>query len=60
MIGRRWVLLALVVVPIVAAGVAYGRDALKRPKGHGAGGYTCPLTGEVLPCPKCCPLKHGD
>lgn len=21
------------------------------------GGYTCPLTGEQLPCPKCCPLN---
>jgi hypothetical protein len=20
-------------------------------------GYTCPLTGEILPCPKCCPLN---
>lgn len=20
-------------------------------------GYTCPLTGEELPCPNCCPLK---
>lgn len=20
-------------------------------------GYTCPITGEVLPCPNCCPLK---
>ena len=20
-------------------------------------GYTCPMTGEELPCPNCCPLK---
>jgi len=20
-------------------------------------GFTCPITGEQLPCPKCCPLK---
>ncbi len=20
--------------------------------------YTCPLTGEELPCPKCCPLNR--
>ena len=58
--GRRRVLLALVLVPILAAGVVYGRDALKRPKNHGAGGYICPLTGEELPCPKCCPLKQGN
>jgi hypothetical protein len=23
----------------------------------GGEGYTCPLTGEQLPCPKCCPLN---
>jgi hypothetical protein len=23
------------------------------------GGYTCPLTGEQLPCPKCCPLNKS-
>lgn len=21
-------------------------------------GYTCPVTGEELPCPKCCPLNQ--
>jgi hypothetical protein len=23
------------------------------------GGYTCTLTGEQLPCPKCCPLNKA-
>lgn len=23
-------------------------------------GYTCPVTGEQLPCEKCCPLKGTD
>ncbi len=27
--------------------------------GH-AEGYTCPLTGEQLPCPKCCPLNNDQ
>lgn len=22
-------------------------------------GYICPITGEELPCPKCCPLNGG-
>ena len=22
--------------------------------------FVCPLTGEVLPCPECCPLNHED
>lgn len=25
--------------------------------GAASEGYTCPLTGEQLPCPKCCPLN---
>lgn len=49
---RRWMLLALVLVAMIAVGGAYGREVLKR-------GYTCPLTGEELPCPKCCPLNKG-
>lgn len=24
------------------------------------GGYICPLTGEELPCPKCCPLNKKN
>jgi hypothetical protein len=27
---------------------------------EGEGGYTCPLTGEQLPCPKCCPLNNNN
>ena len=26
----------------------------------GAGGYVCPLTGETLPCPTCCPLNNEE
>lgn len=41
---------ALLTVPaIVGGGLAYA-NAQK------AGPYTCPLTGESLPCSKCCPL----
>ena len=56
---RRWMLLALVLVPMIAVGVASGREFLKPPRDHRAGGYTCPITGAELPCPKCCPLKKG-
>jgi len=24
------------------------------------GGYICPLTGEELPCPNCCPLNRNE
>jgi hypothetical protein len=26
----------------------------------GDSGYICPLTGETLPCPKCCPLNNEE
>ncbi len=26
----------------------------------GGEGYSCPLTGEQLPCPKCCPLNKQN
>jgi hypothetical protein len=27
--------------------------------GNGTKGYSCLLTGEQLPCPKCCPLNQA-
>lgn len=49
---RKWlVLAALVAVPgMVGGGLAYA-GAQK------VTGYTCPVTGETLPCEKCCPLN---
>jgi hypothetical protein len=53
---------ALLSVPLVVTGLVYGPTLAGRqmekagqPK---ADGYTCPLTGEELPCPLCCPLKE--
>ena len=48
---RKWLWAAVLVVPaVVVGGLAYA-NAQK------VGPYTCPLTGEELPCPKCCPLS---
>jgi hypothetical protein len=41
----------LVSVPLAVAGAAYASSQ--------AGGYVCPITGERLPCPNCCPLNQG-
>ncbi|MCL6507785.1 MAG: hypothetical protein K6T59_12230 [Bryobacteraceae bacterium] len=42
------------------------RSIRRRSRGYGlvyansqARSYTCPLTGEQLPSPKCCPLNEG-
>ena len=48
---RKWLWAALVAVPaVVAGGLAYANAQKAR-------AYTCPITGEELPCPKCCPLN---
>lgn len=50
---RTWLWAAVVAVPaMVAGGLAYA-DAKK------AQPYTCPVTGEELPCSKCCPLSEA-
>ncbi len=46
---RKWVWAVLVLLPLaVASGLVYANSG---------DGYTCPLTGEELPCPRCCPLN---
>jgi hypothetical protein len=47
---------ALVILPLAAGGVVLAASQAKEPKGAA---YTCPLTGESLPCPFCCPLNKG-
>jgi hypothetical protein len=48
---RKWLWAAVLAVPaIVAGGLAYANS-------QKAGSFTCPITGEELPCPRCCPLN---
>lgn len=54
MTRRKVVWTALVVLPLAVAGMAYV-GAIKAQLAQS--GYTCPLTGEQLPCPNCCPLN---
>ncbi|MBI3466779.1 MAG: hypothetical protein HY000_27520 [Planctomycetes bacterium] len=59
--SRKAFLAALLALPVVAAGLVYGPVRSQRhgekPQPANSDGYTCPLTGEQLPCPKCCPLN---
>lgn len=51
MIRRKWLAAALVAVTgAVGGGLAYASTTR-------ANGYTCPVTGEELPCENCCPLN---
>ena len=55
---RRKVLWAgLLALPLAVAGLVYGNGLSGKPQA--AAGYVCPATGEVLPCPDCCPLSGG-
>lgn len=56
---RKWFWRGLLALPLVAAGGALVAHAAGRTTAAlKAGGYTCPLTGEQLPCPNCCPLNQ--
>lgn len=51
MTRRKWLWATVVGLPaVVVGGLAYANHSHNRT-------YTCPLTGEELPCPKCCPLN---
>ncbi len=48
---RKLVFTVLLAVSLAAAaGVLYAQLSP---------GYTCPMTGEQLPCPDCCPLNRA-
>jgi hypothetical protein len=48
---RKWLWTALLALPLAVAGVVYANSQQAR-------SYICPITGEELPCEKCCPLNQ--
>ena len=55
---RKWILRALLVALPAAVGAgAWAHHA--QANTSTAGGYVCPVTGEELPCPNCCPLNEA-
>ncbi len=55
---RKWIWTALVALPLAVAGGLVYANSQKADQSQ-LGGFVCPLTGEELPCPKCCPLNLG-
>jgi hypothetical protein len=58
---RKWILAALVALPLaVAGGLIYANSLgqTDEPQQQSAAPYVCPITGEELPCPNCCPLNQ--
>jgi hypothetical protein len=58
---RKGFLAAVLALPLAVAGFVYGQTLKQRqsdqPQQPEAEGFICPVTGEELPCPNCCPLN---
>jgi hypothetical protein len=48
---NRWLWTIAFALPLAAAGAVWATSQ--------ASTYVCPVTGEELPCERCCPLNHG-
>jgi hypothetical protein len=60
--SRKLFLTAFLGLPVLVASLVYGQTLVRHAAGKSqaaqAEGYVCPLTGEELPCPNCCPLNR--
>jgi hypothetical protein len=59
---RKWMWASLLLVPLTIGGLVYANSHPKteKPSPANKSGYLCPITGEELPCPKCCPLNQAQ
>ncbi len=48
---RKWLWTTLLALPLVIAGMVYANWQPST--------YICPVTGDPLPCPDCCPLVQN-
>lgn len=54
---KKWLLTALLPLSLAAAGLAYGQTLVRADQPEKFAGYVCPVTGDELPCPMCCPVN---
>ncbi len=47
---RKWFVSLALALLLTVGGIVYASNHNR--------GYVCPLTGETLPCEKCCPLNQ--
>ncbi|MGD9854196.1 MAG: hypothetical protein AB7U20_04515 [Planctomycetaceae bacterium] len=52
----KWFWTAMVALPLAIGGLVYAGVHAGAGSSSDEGGFICPLTGEELPCPRCCPL----
>ncbi|MEZ4651978.1 MAG: hypothetical protein R3E97_24890 [Candidatus Eisenbacteria bacterium] len=53
---KKLLLGALLALPLAVVGLTSGQSHVSASQPEQSG-YICPLTGEELPCPGCCPLN---
>ncbi len=54
---KKWLWATLMVLPLAVGGLVYAGVQANDDTQSIEAGFVCPITGEVLPCPKCCPLN---
>ena len=56
---KKWLWALLLAIPIALGGLVFANTQVQSNEqgGQDAAAFICPITGEELPCPKCCPLN---
>lgn len=54
---KLWSWVALLSLPLVIGGLVYAGAQTHFRFASNSDGFVCPVTGEELPCPRCCPWK---
>jgi hypothetical protein len=61
---RKLTICIAAAIPLAVGGLVYAasfsRNVNKDATPVGQSGYVCPITGEHLPCPNCCPLNQKN
>jgi hypothetical protein len=63
-VSKKWIGVALAAVPLLVIGSLVAANSQTQPENRSAqataDGFICPVTGEELPCPKCCVLNRAQ
>ncbi len=54
---KKWLWGALLSLPLAIGGLVYAGVQANVDSRANEAGFVCPITGEELSCPKCCPLN---
>ena len=54
---KKWLWAMLLALPLVIGGLVYAGVQANADTQSNEAGFICPITGEELPCPNCCPLN---